>query len=223
MGVNPMQPRRCIALLGGSFDPIHNGHIALATYFAERLKPDELRIIPAGNPWQKDKLKGSAKDRIAMIQCAFEALKIPVTIDQQEIQRHTATYSIDTLRAIRAETGPETSVVFIMGADQLQQLDTWKDWQHLFDYAHICAASRPGFSIDAQHMPQRVANEFAQRMGTLKQIRTVPYGLTYLGSDLAVDVSSTGIRTTLQHGSLPEQLLPRAVLDYIKHHHLYKN
>ncbi|MGZ5817843.1 MAG: nicotinate-nucleotide adenylyltransferase [Burkholderiaceae bacterium] len=215
--------RRCIALLGGSFDPIHNGHMALARYFAERLQPDELRMIPAGNPWQKDKLQASAEDRVAMLQYAFNEQKIPVAIDLQEIQRHTATYSIDTLRTIRAEVGPETSIVFMLGADQLQQLDTWKEWQRLFDYAHICAASRPGFSVDAQHMPQAVAQEFTRRTGTLEQIRTTPYGLTYLAADLAVEVSSTEIRASLQRGTLPDQLVPHAVLDYIKQHHLYKS
>lgn len=213
--------RRCIALLGGSFDPIHNGHMALARYFAEHLQPDELRVIPAGNPWQKDKLSVASEDRVAMLQAAFGVQKLPVTIDLQEIRRHTATYSIDTLRAIRAEVGPEASLVFLLGTDQLQKLDTWKEWQHLFDYAHICAASRPGFSIDAQHMPQAVAQEMTRRTGTLEQIRTTPYGLTYLAADLAVDVSSTQIRSALRSGNQPDSLVPQAVLDYIKQHHLY--
>jgi nicotinate-nucleotide adenylyltransferase len=208
-------------VLGGSFDPIHNGHIALARYFTKHVAPDELRIIPAGNPWQKANLQASAEDRIAMVQCAFEQEKIPVTIDPQEIQRHTATYSIDTLRTIRAEAGPETSIVFMLGADQLQQLDTWKEWQRLFDYAHICAASRPGFSVDAQHMPRAVAHEFNRRTGTLAQIRTMPSGLAYLASDLAVEASSTEIRASLQRGTPPDKLVPHAVLDYIKQHHLY--
>ncbi len=213
--------QRCIALLGGSFDPIHNGHMALAQYFAERLKPDELRVIPAGNPWQKDKLSVASDDRITMVQAAFDQQKIPVTIDLQEIQRHTATYSIDTLRAIRAEVGPAVSLVFMLGADQLQQLDTWKEWQQLFDYAHLCAAARPGFSIDTQHLPQAVAKEFSNRTGTLEQIRTTPHGLTYLAADLAVDVSSTKVRSALRSGNRPDSLVPQAVLDYIKQHHLY--
>jgi nicotinate-nucleotide adenylyltransferase len=223
VGVTLAVPRPCIALLGGSFDPIHNGHMALARYFAEHLKPDELRVIPAGNPWQKDNPRVSADDRVAMLQGAFDEEKIPVTIDLQEIRRHTATYSIDTLRAIRAEVGPEASVVFMLGADQLQQLDTWKEWQRLFDYAHICAASRPGFSVDSAQIPQAVALECKSRAGTLEQIRTTPHGLIYLASDLAVDVSSTQIRTALRNGDQPDALVPHAVLNYIKQHQLYKN
>lgn len=221
--MNLVAKRPCIALLGGSFDPIHNGHMALAMYFVQHLKPDELRIIPAGNPWQKDNPRSSSDDRVAMVQCAFAEQKIPVTIDLQEIQRHTATYSIDTLRAIRAEVGPEASLVFMLGADQLLQLDTWKEWQRLFDYAHICAASRPGFSVDAAQISQAVALECKSRAGTLEQIRNTPHGLIYLASDLAVDVSSTQIRSALRNGNRPDALVPHAVLNYIKQHQLYKN
>jgi nicotinate-nucleotide adenylyltransferase len=219
VGVNA----RCIALLGGSFDPIHNGHIALIDYFLAHLKPDELRVVPAGNPWQKSKLDAPAKDRVAMLEAVFNARKIPVTIDLQEIHRHTATYSIDTLRTIRAETGPDSSIAFILGADQLQQLDTWKEWQCLFDYAHICAASRPGFSVDTKQMPEAVAKEFKKRAGTLEQIRSTPHGLACVTADIAVDVSSTAIRAALHSGTQPETLVPRAALNYIQQHNLYKN
>jgi nicotinate-nucleotide adenylyltransferase len=220
--------RRCIALLGGSFDPIHNGHIALAKYFLQLLKPDELRVIPAGNPWQKGNLQVSAEHRVAMMQCAFQEQNIAVTIDLQEIQRHTATYSVDTLRAIRAEAGPDASIVFLLGADQLQQLDTWKEWQRLFDFAHICAASRPGFSVEGAHVPTAVALEFKRRAGTPEQIRNTPHGLTYLASDLAVDVSSTQIRAALRRDASQAENgadchVPPAALNYIRQHQLYKN
>jgi nicotinate-nucleotide adenylyltransferase len=215
--------RRCIVLLGGSFDPIHHGHLALAEFFVELLAPDELRVIPAGNPWQKNGLQASAEDRVEMVKRAFAGQKLPVSIDRQEIQRHTATYTIDTLRALRAEVGPEASLVFLIGADQLQQLHTWQEWQHLFDYAHICAASRPGFAIDAIHMPEAVGDEFSRRAGTPQQIRTAPQGLSYLASGLAVDISATEIRAALQRGDRLDALIPPPVLDYIQQHHLYQS
>jgi nicotinate-nucleotide adenylyltransferase len=154
---------RCVALLGGSFDPVHNGHVALANYFIRLFQPDELRIIPAGNPWQKHGLQASGADRIAMVRTAFGAQKIPVQIDQQEIRRPRATYTIETLQAIREELGPDVSLIFLMGADQLQHLNSWQSWQQLFDYAHICAAARPGFAMDASAIPDDVAQEFARR------------------------------------------------------------
>jgi nicotinate-nucleotide adenylyltransferase len=215
--------RRCIALLGGSFDPVHNGHIALGEYFVKLLRPDELRIIPTGNPWQKHGLQASAEDRVAMVRLAFDRQSVPVTIDRQEIERKTATYTIDTLRAVRAELGPEISILFLIGADQLQHLNTWQGWQELFNYAHICAASRPGFEIDASHVPEVVTSEFARRAGTPEQLRATTHGLAYIASDLAVDISATQIRSVLQCGHQPDSLIPARVLDYIKLHHLYQS
>lgn len=215
--------RRCIALLGGSFDPVHNGHVALGEYFARLLRPDELRIIPAGNPWQKHGLQASARDRVEMVHRAFDRQPVPVTIDEQEIRRETATFTIDTLRAVRAELGSQASIVFLLGADQLHHLNSWQEWQHLFDHAHLCAASRPGFAMDARHLPADVAHEFTCRAGTLEQIRTTPHSLSYLASSLAVDVSSTEIRSALQRGERPAALIPAGVLDYIEQHHLYKS
>lgn len=214
---------RCVAVLGGSFDPVHRGHVALAGYFLELLEPDELRIIPAGNPWQKDPLQASPADRVAMLECAFGAHNGRLKIDQQEIQRHTASYSIDTLRALRAELGPQTSIALLIGADQLQKLHTWRDWQQLFDMAHVCAASRPGFALDAAHMDAQVAAQFVQRAGSVEQIRSTPFGHSLIGNGLAVDISATEIRAALQTGGQPETLLPPAVLDYIQQHHLYQD
>jgi nicotinate-nucleotide adenylyltransferase len=214
---------RCIVLLGGSFDPVHQGHVALARHFFELLKPDEVRVIPAGNPWQKGHLQAPAPDRVAMIRCAFDTQLMPVSIDQQEIRRHTATYTIDTLKAIRAEMGPQASIVFLIGADQLQHLDTWHEWQQLFNHAHICAASRPGFSTDASLIPEQVYQEFSRRAALPEQIRSSACGMTYLAKDLSVDVSATEIRTVIQRGERPELLVPPRVLDYIELHHLYKS
>lgn len=219
-----MVSRRCIALLGGSFDPVHNGHLALADYLCGLLMPDELRLIPAGNPWQKQGLRASAQCRVEMLRRAFDgcARTLPVTLDLQEIERTTPTYTIDTLRALRAELGPDTSIVFLMGSDQLQQLHTWREWRQLFDYAHICAASRPGFVLDAEHLMDAVAHEFAQRTASIEHIRNTPHGSTHLACGLAVDISATQIRLALQQGGRLDRLVPPKVLDYIQEHHLYQ-
>lgn len=214
--------KRCIALLGGSFDPVHHGHVALCSYFAKLLVPDELRVIPAGNPWQKDRLHAAPEQRVAMLKLAFGQLAVPVLIDEREILRASPTYTIDTLREMRNEMGAEVSISFLIGADQLQQLHTWKEWQQLFDYAHICAASRPGFHLGGEHVPPEVVREFARRAGTPEQIRGTPHGLTCLAPNLAVDISATQIRAALERGDDTGALIPSGVLDYIKQHHLYR-
>jgi nicotinate-nucleotide adenylyltransferase len=217
---------RCIALLGGSFDPVHNGHVALATLFVRLLLPDALHILPAGNPWQKNGLHASAQDRLEMVRRAFTGQPVPVIVDEQEIRRAAPTYTIDTLRAVRTALGPGTSIVFLLGADQLQHFDTWREWQSLFDYANFAVASRPGYTIDALQLPSPVAREFKRRAGTPEQVRDTPHGLTYLASNLAVDVSATEIRSLLQRGDAPASLrplIPAGVLDYIQQHNLYKS
>jgi nicotinate-nucleotide adenylyltransferase len=223
----PIAPAtQCVAVLGGSFDPVHNGHVALAKYFVDLLKPDVLRIIPTGNPWQKHGLQAQANARVDMVSLAFKPLEtvhMPVTIDQQEILRASATYTIDTLKLLRQELGNDVSIIFIMGADQLQHLNTWQNWRELFNYAHLCAASRPGYDLALSQVPTEVMQEFSLRSGKPQQIRSTSHGLGYLASDLAVDVSSTDIRKQLQLGQIPEEYLPQAVLDYIAQHHLYKS
>jgi len=217
----PVQRR--ILLLGGSFDPVHNGHVALGAHFTQLLRPDELRLIPAGNPWQKQGLDASAQDRVAMLARAFENLPCKVVIDQREILRDSPSYTIDSLREIRAEEGVDAMLAFLLGADQLQRLDTWREWQKLLDYAHLCAASRPGFDLAAHALPAQVGAEFGQRNADIEEIRNTSHGLTCVAANLAVDVSATAIRAMLEHGQRPQSLVPDAVLDYIDQHHLYKN
>jgi nicotinate-nucleotide adenylyltransferase len=212
-----------VAVLGGSFDPVHKGHIALADHFIGLLHPDVLRVIPAGQPWQKPALQAPPEQRVAMLKLAFNQHSIPVDIDDQEIKRNAPSYTIDTLRALRAELGQQASILFLIGADQLQQLNTWHDWRGLFDYAHICAAARPASARDATIIPSDVAEEFKRRAATPEQLRNAPHGMSHFAPELAVDVSSTTIRSSLQRGERPESLLPIAVLDYIQQHHLYRS
>ncbi|MES3022385.1 MAG: nicotinate-nucleotide adenylyltransferase [Pseudomonadota bacterium] len=211
-----------VALLGGSFDPVHHGHVALAALFANLLAPCQLRIVPAGNPWQKNALSASAKDRVAMLELAFKAAALPVVLDCQEIERSTPTYTIDTLRNVRAELGPDASVVFLMGADQLQHLDSWREWQRLFDFAHIGVAARPGFDLAEAALPAAVTLELERRLSPLAQLKNTPSGLAYLAHELAVDISATQIRAALQRGEKANSLIPPVVLDYIQQHNLYK-
>ena len=212
----------CVALLGGSFDPVHHGHVALAALFAQLIQPDELRIIPAGNPWQKSALKASAQQRIAMLELAFNDAGLSIALDRQEVERNTPTYSIDTLRNVRAELGPDASLVFLMGADQLQHLDTWRDWRELFNLAHIGVAARPGYSLASAALPAVVATELQQRQASLEQLRNTPSGQIYLAQALDVDISSSQVRAALQRGDEANSLIPRVVLDYIQQHNLYK-
>ncbi len=225
----------CVALLGGSFDPVHHGHVAMAALFAKLIQPDELRILPA-RPWQKSALHASDAQRIAMLELAFGGspftdMKTGVTIDLQEIERGSPTYTVDTLRGLRAEldktVGPAASIVFLMGADQLQKLDTWRDWHELFALCNLGVAARPGYELDQDKLPPAVAQELSQRLATPAEVRLAPYGKVCLARTLAVDISATqvrnALRTGMQAGADISARLPPQVLDYIQQHNLYKS
>jgi nicotinate-nucleotide adenylyltransferase len=211
----------CVTVLGGSFDPVHHGHIALADLFTQLLQADALRVIPA-RPWQKSALEATDAQRIAMLQLAFAQSSAPVIIDTQELDRDGATYTVDTLRALRAELGPDASIVFLIGADQLQRLDTWRDWRALFELANLGVAARPGFSLADAALPPAVVQELALRRASPAQLRATPCGLVNVAPTLCVDVSATEIRSALRQGGEANSLLPPVVLDYIQQHHLYK-
>ncbi|CAB3748703.1 nicotinate-nucleotide adenylyltransferase [Paraburkholderia solisilvae] len=190
-------PRR-IGLLGGTFDPIHNGHLALARRFADVLQLTELVLLPAGQPWQKAGVS-AAPHRLAMTRAAAGALHLPgvaISVATDEIEHDGPTYTVDTLRRWRERAGPQTSLSLLIGADQLVRLDTWHDWEHLFDYAHICAATRPGF--DPASAPRAVAAAIAARAADADVLRATPAGRLLIDTTLAFDVSATDIRAQLR-------------------------
>jgi nicotinate-nucleotide adenylyltransferase len=216
----------CLALLGGSFDPPHYGHVALAELFARLLHPDALRVLPAGQPWQKKTgLEAGDADRVAMLELAFAGSNAPVTVDTREIDRHGATYTVETLREVRTELGPSASIVFVMGADQLQKLDTWRDWRELFALANFGVAARPGYRLDDAALPPAVAAELAHRRASFDDVRTSPAGKVCLAHTLAIDISASQVRAALH--AMPRTdisaLVAPQVLDYIQQHNLYKS
>ena len=217
---------RCIAVLGGSFDPVHRGHVALAQLFTRLLRPDALRILPAGQPWQKTGLEAGDADRIAMLELAFASLRndaLPVTIDLQEVERKTPTYTVETLRALRAELGPRASIVFLMGADQLRKLDSWNEWRELFALTNLGVATRPGYDLAQEALPPMVAQELSARLATPDTVRLLAHGKVCLAPTLDVDLSSSQLRTALHSGADASALGMAQVLDYIQQHNLYKN
>ncbi|MDE1182775.1 nicotinate-nucleotide adenylyltransferase [Paraburkholderia sp.] len=228
-------PRR-VALLGGTFDPIHDGHLALASRFAQVLNLTELVLLPAGQPWQKADVS-SAKHRLAMTQAAARALIVPGTTVQvatDEIDHDGPTYTVDTLqrwrdRESREHPDNQASLTLLIGADQLVRLDTWRDWRRLFELAHIAVATRPGFDLGS--VPPAVAAEIASRQAAADVLQATPCGHLLIDTTLAFDVSATDIRAHLrerlaQHatGELQDAAtnhVPTAVWDYILQHNLY--
>lgn len=211
-------------VFGGSFDPVHCGHVALANRFYELLLPQQLRIIPAGQPWQKSALTATSEQRVSMLRLAFENWSLcQLVIDEQEIvraQQQQPSYTIETLRQLRAELGPDTCIHLAMGADQLHNLHTWREWEHLFSYANLCVAARPGFSLDLS--AGAVRDVWKQRATSAERLRSLPCGGTLIEPDLDWDVSATQLREGLmRHNPAIRSLVPVKVLDYLQQHTIY--
>ncbi|MEX3957122.1 nicotinate-nucleotide adenylyltransferase [Trinickia sp. EG282A] len=224
-------PRR-VGLLGGTFDPIHKGHLALARRFAELLQLTEVVLLPAGQPWQKADVS-DARHRLAMTRAAAASFALPgttVTVATDEIEHAGPTYTVDTLERWRAREGTDASLSLLIGADQLLRLDTWHDWRRLFDFAHICAATRPGFDLNSA--PPTLVRELSAREASAEVLRATPSGHLLIDATLALDVSATDIRAELRErlaggahagADAPpaHEAIPEAVWRYILQHHVY--
>ncbi|WP_193087080.1 nicotinate-nucleotide adenylyltransferase [Advenella sp. FME57] len=192
-----------VGLLGGSFNPVHVAHLAMARTALRALNLDEVQLIPAGNPWQKQPLRISGTQRLEMLALAI-ADEPGIVINDIEINREGATYTIDTLRNLPRDA----KYYWLLGTDQLNNFCTWQNWQEITDYVTLTVAWRTGHPL---HIPQEL-DVLLRRDG--KGLITLPFK--------AMDVSSTEIRSRIQQGQDASAFVPAPVLDYINTHGLYR-
>ena len=212
-----------IGVLGGTFDPIHYGHLRLAEEMGEALRLDEVRLVPSGTPPHRSAPGVSAEHRLAMTQLAAEG-NARFKVDGREVRRAGPGYMFDTLTGLRAEAGATRPLALLLGADAFLEFATWHRWHELFGLAHVVVAHRPGFPIErwAERMPQPLAREYSARlMQQPLAIHLSPAAGIVVLPFTALDISATAIRDMLRAGKSPRYLLPAAVLDYIRSHRLY--
>ena len=190
-----------IGLFGGSFDPVHNAHLALADTALLELGLDEMRWIPAGQPWQKTRRLADAADREAMVRLAI-AGKPRFVLDRTELRRSGVSYTLDTVQALRA-TRPGMSWFLVLGQDQYAGLHTWRDWRELLGLVTVAVANRPGAAL--------AVNE---------HIAEWPHEVVPLPM---MEVSSTEVRRRVAAGESIEGLVPASVARYIDQHRLYRS
>ena len=213
-----------IGIFGGTFDPIHHGHLRLAEELAEEAKLGEVRFVPSGTPPHRTSPGASADDRVAMARLAT-AGNPKFAVDDRETKRTGPGYTVDTLTELRREFGVSRSLALLLGADAFLELATWHRWRELFSLAHIVVAYRPGFPIDTwqARMPQPLAHEYAVRsMQQPLAVHLAPAGGIAAVSMTGLDISATFVRTALAAGESVRYLLPDAVLDYIQTRGLYR-
>ena len=212
-----------IGVLGGTFDPIHHGHLRLAEELGETLRLEEVRFIPAGTPPHRGAPQVDAAHRLEMVRLAT-AGNPRFTVDDREVRRAGPGYTYDTLAGLRAEAGSARPLVLLLGADAFLEFATWHRWHELFGLAHVAVAHRPGFPPErwGERMPQPLAREYEARL--LRQplaAHVQPAGGIAVIPFTALDISATAIRDRIKAGASPRYLLPPEVLDYIRSNNLY--
>ncbi|MDO9317308.1 MAG: nicotinate-nucleotide adenylyltransferase [Gammaproteobacteria bacterium] len=211
------RPAPLIGVMGGMFDPVHNGHIAVALAALKALALDELRLIPCHLPNHRGPASASAQERLTMLRLAA-AVDDRLRVDDRECLRPGVSYTVDTLESLRAEH--ETAVlVLIVGADAFAGLTGWHRWQEIFGLANVLVVSRPQ-ALDT--WPAALQEEVQQRQvssGELLCAKT--QGSVLLLKDLYWDISSTQVREELRRHSGAVSLLPPEVVSYIRAHGLY--
>jgi nicotinate-nucleotide adenylyltransferase len=196
-----MGAARRVGIMGGTFDPIHHGHLVAASEVAARFALDEVVFVPTGRPWQKGDVEVSpAEDRYLMTVIAT-ASNPRFTVSRVDIDRDGPTYTVDTLRDLREVYGPDTELFFITGADALDRILSWKDADRMFTLAHFIGVTRPGFDLNDDHLPADTVS-----------LVEVP----------AMAISSTACRARVAEGKPVWYLVPDGVVQYIAKRNLYR-
>lgn len=208
-----------IGILGGSFDPVHNGHLALAQFVYDNLHIDAIHFLPCGQHSFAKPLQATKQQRLAMLKLAI-INKPYCTIDCREFQRQGQSYTIDSLRNIRAEWGQQLPIGFIIGDDILANFHRWHGWQHLLDYCHLLVVKRlhPEISIAQQ------TQDYLQQHACAKpeDLYSKPCGYSFFFDNPKYPFSSTNIRQQTSQQTLDDDYsLPAAVADYICKQRLY--
>lgn len=212
-----------LACYGGSFDPVHLGHLAVATAVRDALGA-EVALLPAADPPHKDRTHADAAQRAAMLALAIDG-EPGLGVDLRELEREGPSYTVDTLRLVRAGVGPHRPLAWVVGGDSLLQLDTWHRWRELFAHGHVLAVARPGSPLGEADIARRapaVQRQLGFRRRPVAALAEAPAGgFAVLELPRLRPESSTEVRRRIASGGDWEALLPPAVAGFIRAHRLY--
>ena len=218
----PLNDTSPLALLGGTFDPVHFGHLRIASETSAALKLPDVRLIPSKTPVHRARPGANEAQRLSMLKLAVA--DVPgLAVDDRELKRDSPSYTVLTLESLRTEF-PQRPLIWLIGIDAFMHIDHWYEWPRLFELAHFVVLNRPGFAV-SQALSPVLADVWQGRLTrSLQTLTKRLHGSIYLHTVTPQAISATVIRNTIAAGaddSALESLLPAPVLAYIRAHQLY--
>ena len=213
-----------LGVFGGTFDPVHFGHLRLAEEAADALALERVRWIPAGWPALRGAPRVAPRQRLEMVQLATSD-NPRFELDSAEVDAAAPSYTVPTLERLRADAaiGPSRPLVLLVGADAFAGMTGWHRWKALFELAHIGVAHRPGYPVEADALPSALAEVFRARLSSdVGDLAAAPAGCVATFAMTQLDISATKIRALLSKRHSARYLLPEALIAYIGQHHLYE-
>ncbi|MEM5535717.1 nicotinate-nucleotide adenylyltransferase [Neptuniibacter pectenicola] len=218
LGSNECMTVNAYVFMGGTFDPIHNGHLRTALELQQWMGVEKVCLIPSKDPVHRATPGRSAEQRLKMVELAV-ADEPALAADDREIKSKNPSYSLHTLESIRSELGADVPICMIMGMDAYQTLPHWHEWQRFTDFAHLIVVKRPGYSMpQCDELTMFTEKHQAEN---LQQVLSTPAGFVLFHELTPIGVSATQIRQTIAQGHSPRYLFPDQVWHYIQDNRLY--
>lgn len=205
-------------IFGGTYDPVHHGHLRAALEIGEALGVEKVDLIPARDPVHRGVPGAAAAARLAMLQRAVEA-EPSLSVNAIELDAARESYTLLTLQELRAQMGADSPLVLVMGMDAFLGLESWMGWQELLDFAHILVLMRPGYHPSLSPALQQLQDERGTK--TLGDLLQSSAGRLCLFEQTPLEISATQVRNIIASGANPRYLIPDAVWSYIQENELY--
>ena len=212
-----------VGIFGGTFDPIHYGHLRVAEEIVETVGLQKMYFVPAGMPRLRHSPVASPQHRVEIVRLAIQ--KNPdFVLDEREIYRDGVSYSIDTVREFKQEFGEEIRLCFVLGADAFINLPEWNNWKELFNLCHFIVSTRPGYTLTLikELLSKELREECSQRwVSNTESLKKDTSGLIFIASTTMLDISATSIRAHIAAGRSVRHLVPSVTVNYISENKLY--
>ncbi len=209
-----------IGIFGGTFDPVHFGHLRPALEVQQMLGLQQVRFIPSGHPPHREMPRASASQRLAMLRAAIDE-QPGFVLDEREIRRQGPSYMVDTLLSLREELG-ETPLCLILGYDAFLNLPDWYRWEQLIELSHIVVTHRPGWLLTEYRANPELVDLLEQHQQSLSQLGRQQAGGVVFVPVTQLEISATSIRRQIRDGESIRYLLPDSVIEIIEKQHIYR-